>query len=224
MDEQELIERVNELSPRQKEILRLVGKHWVRKEIARQCKISPHTVRAHIDEARRRLGAQTDREAARILIGFESSRDGLPAIGEYPTKGIVDGGDEVDDPVHEHAAYAPTDVPDILDRRIENGTASPDLAGQVGSHRKLSSNNPDLLPQGRVSEGRLYHTGDPGLADRGWARISAQFIGRLKSLTPLQSIGLILLAAMGLALAGTMLTAFLAVMFQAIQTLTGQTR
>ncbi|EGF91740.1 bacterial regulatory protein, luxR family protein [Asticcacaulis biprosthecium C19] len=62
-----------QLSARQKEILRLVAAHFERKEIARLLNISPHTVKAHIDAARKRLGVATDRQAARLLAEKEGA-------------------------------------------------------------------------------------------------------------------------------------------------------
>lgn len=63
---------VDSLSKRQKEILRLVARHHQVKEIARLLNISEATVRTHTEEARRRLGAATSREAAIVLLRHES--------------------------------------------------------------------------------------------------------------------------------------------------------
>lgn len=62
---------VSSLSDRQKEILRLVAQHHQAKEIARILRISESTVKTHTDEARRRLGVGTSRQAARLLIAHE---------------------------------------------------------------------------------------------------------------------------------------------------------
>ncbi len=66
---------VEALSERQKEILRLMAKHLQAKEVAFILKISRHTVDTHTEEARRRLGVATSREAARLLSDYEN---GLP--------------------------------------------------------------------------------------------------------------------------------------------------
>ncbi|ESQ86510.1 hypothetical protein ABAC460_23195 [Asticcacaulis sp. AC460] len=131
---------VEALSARQKEILRLVAAHFERKEIARQLNISPHTVKAHIDAARKRLGVATDRQAARLLTEQE---------GVAPLSSV-------------------TAVP-------EKVATPPDLAQ------------------------------------------------RLKQLHPVQALGLIVVLAIGLAIAFLFLMAGSITTMQAIQSLTGQT-
>jgi len=65
--------------------LRLVARHHSSKDIARHLVISQHTVDGHLDEARRKLGATTRRDAARILIEGEGAppekSGGGPAFG-----------------------------------------------------------------------------------------------------------------------------------------------
>ncbi len=75
---------VDSLSKRQKEILRLVARHHQIKEIARLLDISEATVRTHTEEARRRLGAPTSREAAIALLRHESSDGALSGEGLLP--------------------------------------------------------------------------------------------------------------------------------------------
>jgi DNA-binding CsgD family transcriptional regulator len=75
---------VDSLSKRQKEILRLVARHHQIKEIARLLHISEATVRTHTEEARRRLGAATSREAAIVLLRHESSDGSLSEQGLLP--------------------------------------------------------------------------------------------------------------------------------------------
>lgn len=57
----------HKLTPRQKEILRLLLGGFDTKSIARELDISVHTVTEHLREARRHLGVSNSREAARIL-------------------------------------------------------------------------------------------------------------------------------------------------------------
>lgn len=75
---------VDSLSRRQKEILRLVARHHQIKEIARLLNISEATVRTHTEEARRRLGAATSREAAIALLRHESADGNLSEQGLIP--------------------------------------------------------------------------------------------------------------------------------------------
>lgn len=58
---------VENLTPRQKEILRLLLGGFDTKSIAHELGISAHTVTEHLREARRHLGVSNSRQAARIL-------------------------------------------------------------------------------------------------------------------------------------------------------------
>ena len=80
------------LTPRERECLRLVAQHLSSKQIARELAVSQHTVDGHLNEARRKLGAATRRDAARILLEAE---DGSPLIG---LGGRFDGGGVEDAP------------------------------------------------------------------------------------------------------------------------------
>jgi DNA-binding CsgD family transcriptional regulator len=64
---------VQKLTPRQKEILRLILNGFNAKSAARELGISVHTVNEHLTEARRHLGVSSSREAARILRQAEST-------------------------------------------------------------------------------------------------------------------------------------------------------
>ena len=62
---------LQKLTPRQKEILRLLQNGFDTKSIARELDISVHTVTEHLREARRNLGVTNSREAARMLAQAE---------------------------------------------------------------------------------------------------------------------------------------------------------
>jgi DNA-binding CsgD family transcriptional regulator len=64
---------VQKLTPRQKEILRLILNGFDAKSAARKLGISVHTVNEHLSEARRHLGVSSSREAARMLGQAESA-------------------------------------------------------------------------------------------------------------------------------------------------------
>lgn len=64
---------VQKLSPRQKEILRLLLRGFDAKSAARELGISVHTVNEHLREARRHLEVSTSREAARVFGQAEST-------------------------------------------------------------------------------------------------------------------------------------------------------
>ena len=71
-----------QLTPRQKEILRLLFAGHNAKSAARELGISVHTVNEHLRDARRSMGVPSSREAARILV--ESEEPPLNSLG--PTR------------------------------------------------------------------------------------------------------------------------------------------
>jgi len=64
---------VQKLTPRQKEILRLILNGFDAKSAAQELGISVHTVNEHLTEARRHLGVSSSRQAARILRQAEAT-------------------------------------------------------------------------------------------------------------------------------------------------------
>ncbi|WP_280842168.1 DUF2807 domain-containing protein [Pontixanthobacter sp. CEM42] len=67
------VDGLEKLTPRQKEILRLLLGGFDTKSVARELDISVHTVTEHLREARRHLGVSSSREAARILGQAEAT-------------------------------------------------------------------------------------------------------------------------------------------------------
>lgn len=88
-----MIDRVAQLTEKQRECLRLVWRHRESKEIARDLGISPHSVDGRIKTAMRTLGVDDRYEAARLLALSESHRSGAHATDQPPV-------------------YHPSDVPD----------------------------------------------------------------------------------------------------------------
>lgn len=66
--------RLDRLSERQRECLRLVHASFEAKEIAARLGISPHTVNQHLRDARTTLGAARSIDAARFLASHEGSK------------------------------------------------------------------------------------------------------------------------------------------------------
>jgi DNA-binding CsgD family transcriptional regulator len=60
------------LTPREREILRLIAQHRQSKEIARLLSLSPKTVEMHVLSARRRLAGLNRRDAALAFIAWET--------------------------------------------------------------------------------------------------------------------------------------------------------
>jgi DNA-binding CsgD family transcriptional regulator len=80
-----------QLTDGQKDCLRLVDQLLTSKEIARQLQISPFTVDQRLDAARRKLGATTRKEAARMFAAQE-----LAVLSEdfvYEAQAIADPSD-----------------------------------------------------------------------------------------------------------------------------------
>lgn len=210
--------KIDDLSQRQKEILRLVARHLGRKEIATHLSISQHTVKKHIDEARRRLGVNTEKQAVRVMAESEGL-DGTP-IGVYPIEAIVKmagvsaefGYDP--DISTEHRIYA-----NPLDGAGPR-PADADDAEQIGSHRGRPACDTNIASHRGPREGYLQHGELDSLADvRGG--LLADWLSRLSNM---HSIYIILLLAVILAFGLVALVATGATMMQAVENLTGQTR
>lgn len=75
-----MIDRVAQLTEKQRECLRLVWRHRESKEIARDLGISPHSVDGRIKTAMRALGVDDRYEAARLLAIFEGHGTDQPPV------------------------------------------------------------------------------------------------------------------------------------------------
>lgn len=84
------MDKMNEspLTEGQKECLRLVDRLLTSKEIARKLRISPFTVDQRLDAARRKLGAETRKEAARIFASQDTSQISQRFVYETPPVAI----------------------------------------------------------------------------------------------------------------------------------------
>ncbi|MEL6889728.1 MAG: LuxR family transcriptional regulator, partial [Pseudomonadota bacterium] len=60
---------LTDLTPREREIIWLTAKGLTRKEIARSCTLSPHTVADYTQSAYRKLGVKNRVEATRVVLG-----------------------------------------------------------------------------------------------------------------------------------------------------------
>ena len=61
---------LTDLPPREREIIWLTAKGMTRKEIARSCTLSPHTVADYTQTAYRKLGVKNRVEATRVVLGL----------------------------------------------------------------------------------------------------------------------------------------------------------
>lgn len=71
-----------DLTEGQKQCLRLVGQHLTSKEIARKLDISHFTVDQRLDSARRKLNAQSRKDAVRIFMAMEQEKLSEPFVYE----------------------------------------------------------------------------------------------------------------------------------------------
>lgn len=75
-----MVDRVStafeKLTPREREILRLIAAHLQSKEIARALGLSPKTVEMHVLSARRRLSGMSRRDAALAFVAWENGDPG----------------------------------------------------------------------------------------------------------------------------------------------------
>ncbi len=86
---EEKLALVPTLTPRQREILRLVAQNYQVKEIARELGISERTVKTHTDAARRKLDVATTRDAARLVVAWDAqmaSPDPIVPQGHRPSR------------------------------------------------------------------------------------------------------------------------------------------
>jgi DNA-binding CsgD family transcriptional regulator len=75
-----MVDRVStafeKLTPREREILRLIAAHLQSKEIARALGLSPKTIEMHVLSARRRLSGLSRRDAALAFVAWEGGDPG----------------------------------------------------------------------------------------------------------------------------------------------------
>lgn len=206
------------LSARQKEILRLVAQHFERKEIANVLKISPHTVKAHIDAARKRIGVSTDKQAARWLAERDKAR-GITLKRQYPPKAIADkaGGDASSGHEQDFRPERELHVDQL--ERTGDSVEGAFGTGEAGPDRGQYPGRQGAVPHSRPGEGHHSPGGADGVADGWWSPLTR----RLNSFNITQALTTIVTLAFLLALAFVMLIGGGATTMQAIQNLTGQT-
>ncbi|WP_454713557.1 helix-turn-helix domain-containing protein [Caulobacter segnis] len=103
-----MVDRVStafeKLTPREREILRLIAAHLQSKEIARALGLSPKTVEMHVLSARRRLAGMSRRDAALAFVAWEGGDpgkdyrkqpDGMAALPDTPPSDREIGNDHV---------------------------------------------------------------------------------------------------------------------------------
>lgn len=205
------------LTPRERECLRLLAQHLSSKEIAKRLPLSPKTVDSYLDDARKRLGAPTRREAARLFADYELAypRDltgptsdrvsdrptpptpSAPALGEVDERSQTEGG---------HVRTA--------DAAFHVGRTGESPSGAGGERR--SEGHRASLDLGSSKAGSISSTGDgaegaraPFVADPGRVLERSGRGTRRVHLTPIQRLGAIVVIAIvsGLMLTGALIAA-----------------
>ncbi|WP_343685580.1 helix-turn-helix transcriptional regulator [Asticcacaulis sp.] len=221
-------EKLASLTPRQKEVMRYIARHYRDKEIARLMNISEHTARAHADAVRQKLGGVSRREAARFLSDHVDAL-GIPPEREYQSSGIAKTAPELsssghpspegardDQPLPSHDAAVPAIGHDAMGAHRDRAQI-PGGAREGASDQRDAFGDPAGIPDD-TGEARLYPDLSLRLAHRrdglhGWLAELNLLQWTLLTLGLTLSVVLIIGGMMG-GLIG---------IFQAIRELSGQT-
>jgi DNA-binding CsgD family transcriptional regulator len=209
------LQGIEALSERQKEILRLVARQYQAKEIARLLKISEHTVKTHTDEARRRLEVPTSRQAARLLLEFEGVI-GVPFDEPPPVSGMAQGEGEPSFSAHEQALSPPRPIFDHQLSATGNSLGNAVGPRQIRPDTGLGGSRTPAEHVVQSNESLAHHVGDNGVVNGRWDK----FRRRLRDLSTVQLLGLIVIAAIALALVAGMLAGTLLGMVEVVHKLT----
>ncbi|UAL10763.1 helix-turn-helix domain-containing protein [Caulobacter segnis] len=157
----------DKLTPREREILRLIAAHLQSKEIARALGLSPKTVEMHVLSARRRLSGMSRRDAALAFVAWEGEDPG----NDYRRR--PDG-------------MATLAGPSLPDREIGGGDerAAPDLSGGPASARHGQAG------QWQAALQDLIGPGEPPAAGRDWRHdmSNLQWLGLVAGVTALTAM------------------------------------
>jgi DNA-binding CsgD family transcriptional regulator len=157
---------VETLTQRQKEILRLVSQQFQSKEIARLLNIGERTVKTHTEEARRRLGVATSRDAARLLAAHEAAAIGRDDRGAQRPMGS-DAANDVSLP-HEQTLHAQSLASARSLGPSRNGLARDGGAGEAVLDPGNSGRYPDTDPNPRTGDSLVQSDRGDRLVDRRW--------------------------------------------------------
>ena len=184
---------IEALSPRQKEILRLISRHLQDKEVARLLKIGEGTVKSHVTEVRRRLGVSSRREAARLLEEYDAQM-ALSLDGGLPSRGIADHTADLPGSAYEQALTPPerTTLPGPLERSGDR-LADAGSPGKDDAYQGRPERVEDASPERGGGKSDFYdYRGDRVLDGR-----SPSILGNLRRLSLIRWFGLAALTGIG---------------------------
>jgi len=173
------VERVSKafekLTPREREILRLIAAHLQSKEIARALGLSPKTVEMHVLSARRRLAGMSRRDAALAFVAWE-------------------GGDPGNDYRKRPDDLAALSVGSLSDREI-GSDHEPAIRDEPGALAPASYGRPGPW---RATVRDLVGPDEQPVAGRGWRHDMSdlQWLGLVASITALTAV-LLAVTALG---------------------------
>ena len=71
---------LDELTPKQRQVMKLACDHYTYKEIGRRLDLSPRTVEGHMDSVRSKLGVSSRQDALRMFADMMRSNEAKPRI------------------------------------------------------------------------------------------------------------------------------------------------
>ena len=188
--------QIEGLTARQREILRLIARHKRGKEIARELNITERTVKAHTVEARKRLNVASSRDAALLLLDYETQNGTVPE-GQWRPRTVSLAQDFVPFSEHEHrhtiAAEPSTSAGGLHDLPMERTSGS--MGIHVAAEPARGREGHDRGDPGGISQPLGPSGSDPAPVRYVLVNGFAEFGARLKALSLPGWIGLILVLA-----------------------------
>ena len=190
------------LTPREREILRLIAQHRQGKEIARLLRLSPKTVEMHVLSARRRVGGLGRRDAALAFVAWETDpgNDYRKQSATLATTGAEVFSRSNSESSHDETFHAGSDTAaSILHSQLAVAGRGIDPHGRDARAGAVGAGNGVGVAQGPGGGGSAQQAAAPGAGGDGLPgrRHAPAESGRSwrHDLTPLQWLGLILVVA-----------------------------
>jgi DNA-binding CsgD family transcriptional regulator len=197
------------LTPREREILRLIAQHRQGKEIARLLQLSPKTVEMHVLSARRRVGGLGRRDAALAFIAWETDpgNDYRKQSAELATAAPRVFSRSNSESSHDEETFHADTAASLLHSELAIAGRGPDPDGRDARAWPPGAGDGVGVAQGAGGGRSAQQAAPPSLGGHGLPgrRLAPAEHGRSwrDDLTPMQWLGLILaVAALGGVLLG----------------------